>query len=132
MLRYMLDTNICIYVLRHQYPALQDRLNQQAESLAISTVALSELYFGVENSSRPEANHRVLDSFAARLEVLPFDAAAAFHSGCVRADLKRAGQPIGAYDLMIAGHARSLGLTLVSNNEREFCRVPGLMVENWL
>jgi tRNA(fMet)-specific endonuclease VapC len=132
MLRYMLDTDICIFVLRHQHPGLQGRLDRNAESLAISSVVLSELYYGVENSSRPEANQRVLESFAARLVVLPFDSAAAFHSGRVRAELKRTGQPIGGYDLMIAGHARSLGLALVTNNTREFGRVPGLMVENWL
>ena len=132
MLRFMLDTDICIYVLRHQYPSLQAHLNRHAESLAVSTVVLSELYFGAENSSRPDENHRVLESFAARLSVLPFDASAAWHSGRVRAELKRAGRPIGAYDLMIAGHARSAGLTLVTNNAREFGRVPGLVVENWL
>jgi tRNA(fMet)-specific endonuclease VapC len=131
MLRYMLDTDICIYVLRHQYPSLQERLNRHAESLAVSTVVLSELYFGAENSARPDENHRVLESFAARLSVLPFDAPAAWHSGRVRAELKRVGRPIGAYDLMIAGHARSAGLTLVTNNAREFGRVPGLVVENW-
>ncbi|NGP53770.1 tRNA(fMet)-specific endonuclease VapC [Thioalkalivibrio sp. XN8] len=132
MLRYMLDTDSCVFVLRHQHPALQDRLDQHAESLSISSVVLSELHFGVEHSARPEANRRVLESFAARLVVLPFDAPAAFHSGRVRAELRRAGQAIGAYDLMIAGHARSAGLALVTNNEREFRRVPGLMVESWL
>lgn len=132
MLRYMLDTDTCIFVLRHQHPGLRDRLDEHAESLAISSVALSELYFGVENSARPEGNRRVLESFAARLVVLPFDTPAAFHSGRVRAELRRAGQAIGSYDLMIAGHARSAGLALVTNNEREFRRVPGLMVENWL
>lgn len=132
MLRYMLDTDTCIFVLRHQHPALQERLDRHAESLAISSIVLSELYFGVENSARPEANHRVLESFAARLVVLPFDAPAACHSGRVRAELRRVGQTIGAYDLMISGHARSAGLVLVTNNERDFRRVPGLMVENWL
>lgn len=132
MLRYMLDTDICIFVLRHQRPRLQDRLDRNAESLAISSVVLSELYFGAENSARPEQNHRVLESFAARLVVLPFDTPAAFHSGRVRAELRRSGQSIGAYDLMIAGHARSAGLALVTNNAREFGRVPGLLLENWL
>ena len=132
MLRYMLDTDICIFVLRHQHPELNDRLDRHAESLAISSVVLSELYFGAENSARPEQNHRVLESFAARLVVLPFDTPAAFHSGRVRAELRRSGQSIGAYDLMIAGHARSAGLALVTNNAREFGRVPGLLLENWL
>ena len=132
MLRYMLDTDICIFVLRHQHPELKDRLDRHAESLAISSVVLSELYFGAENSARPEQNHRVLESFAARLVVLPFDTPAAFHSGRVRAELRRSGQSIGAYDLMIAGHARSAGLALVTNNAREFGRVSGLLLENWL
>jgi tRNA(fMet)-specific endonuclease VapC len=132
MLRYMLDTDTCIYALRHQFPALQDTFNRRAEQLAVSTVVLSELYFGVEKSARPDDNLQVLESFAARLEVLPFDAAAAAHSGQVRASLHRAGQPIGPYDLMIAGHARSVGLVLVTHNTREFGRVPGLLVEDWI
>lgn len=132
MLRYMLDTDICIYALRHQFPALKDIFNRRAEQLAVSTVALSELYFGVEKSARPDNNLKVLESFAARLDVLPFDAAAAAHSGQVRAALQREGQPIGSYDLMIAGHARSMGLVLVTHNTREFGRVPGLLVEDWI
>ena len=131
MLRYMLDTDICIYALRHQFPTLQDMFNRRAEQLAVSPVVLGELYFGVEKSARPDDNLKVLESFAARLEVLPFDAAAAAHSGQIRASLHRAGQPIGPYDLMIAGHARSLGLVLVTHNTREFGRVPGLLVEDW-
>jgi tRNA(fMet)-specific endonuclease VapC len=132
MLRYLLDTNICIYALKHQYPQLQTLFNRRAEQLAISTVVLSELHYGAENSSRPEQNLAVIESFAARLEVMYFDASAAAHSGQIRATLKRAGQPIGPYDLLIAGHARSTGLTLVTNSEVEFGRVPGLMIENWL
>lgn len=131
MLRYMLDTNICIYALRHLFPALNDIFNSRAEQIAVSTVVLSELYFGVENSSRPDDNLKVLESFSARMEVLPFDTGAAAHSGQIRVALQRSGQPIGPYDLMIAGHARSMGLALVTNNTGEFERVPGLMVENW-
>ena len=132
MLRYMLDTNICIYALKHQYPQLQALFNRRAEQLAVSTIVLSELHYGVENSARPEQNLAVMESFAARLEVLDFDASAAAHSGQIRATLKRAGQPIGSHDVLIAGHARSAGLTLVTNNAGEFGRVPGLMTENWL
>jgi tRNA(fMet)-specific endonuclease VapC len=132
MLRYMLDTNICIYALRHSHPKLRELFNRRAEQLCISTVVLSELYFGVEKSSRPDENLAVMESFAARLEVLPFDVVAAAHAGQVRAALARAGQPIGAYDVMIAGHARSAGLALVTNDEAEFRRVPGLLVENWV
>lgn len=132
MLRYLLDTNICIYALKHQYPQLQTLFNRRAEQLAVSTVVLSELHFGAENSARPEQNLAVIESFTARLEVMDFDASAAAHSGQIRAALNRAGQPIGPYDLLIAGHARSAGLTLVTNDEAEFGRVPGLMIENWL
>jgi tRNA(fMet)-specific endonuclease VapC len=132
MLRYMLDTNICIYALKHRFPQLQELFNRHAEQLAVSTVVLSELYYGVENSARPDENLKVMESFAARLEVLPFDAPAAAHSGQIRATLKKTGQPIGAYDLLIAGHARSTGLALITNNEAEFRRVPGLLVENWI
>lgn len=132
MLRYLLDTNICIYALKHQSPQLQALFNRRAEQLAISTVVLSELHYGAENSSRAEQNLAVVESFAARLEVLEFDAPAAAHSGQIRATLRRAGRPIGSYDVLIAGHARSAGLTLVTNNAVEFGRVPGLMTENWL
>lgn len=132
MLRYMLDTNICIDALKHQYPQLQALFNRRAEQLAASTIVLSELHCGIENSARPEQNLAVMESFAARLEVLDFDASAAAHSGQIRATLKRAGQRIGSHDVLIAGHARSAGLTLVTNNAAVFGRVPGLMTENWL
>ena len=122
----------CIHGLKHQYPQLQILFNRRSEQLAVSTIVLSELHFGAENSARPERNLAVIESFTARLEVMDFDASAAAHSGQIRAALKRAGQPIGPYDLLIAGHARSAGLTLVTNNAAEFGRVPGLMIENWL
>lgn len=93
---------------------------------------LAELLYGAERSSRREHNLDQVERFATRLEVLPFDDNAAVHYGQIRAALERSGQGIGPYGLMIAGHARSLGLTLVSNNEREFSRVPGLLLENWV
>lgn len=132
MLRYLLDTNICIYVIKHRPPAVRDRFNQHERHLAISTVTLAELLYGAEKSAQPAHNLQVVESFAARLEVLPFDARAAAHFGQIRAALQRAGTPIGPYDLMIAGHARSQGLTLVTNNSDEFARVPGLLLDNWL
>lgn len=131
MLRYLLDTNICIYVIRHRPPAVRERFNRQAAHLAISSVTLAELLYGAEKSAQPEHNLQVVESFAARLEVLPFDARAASHFGQIRAALQQAGTPIGPYDLMIAAHARSQGLTLVSNNVGEFARVAGLLLENW-
>ena len=131
-LRYLLDTNICIYTLKRRPPQIRERFNRHAAHLAISSVVLAELLYGAEKSSRPEHNLEQVEGFAARLEVLPFDDKAAVHYGQIRAVLERSGQGIGPYDLMIAGHARSLGLTLVTNNEREFFRVPGLLLENWI
>ncbi|NFV80878.1 type II toxin-antitoxin system tRNA(fMet)-specific endonuclease VapC [Magnetospirillum aberrantis] len=132
MLRYMLDTNLCIRVLRDRPPGLRERFNAEAAALCISSVTLAELLYGAEKSMRPvETRHRVED-FAARLAVLAFDDAAAAHYGDVRADLERRGQVIGPYDLMIAGHARSKGLVVVTGNLGEFTRVAGLRAEDWL
>lgn len=131
MLRYMLDTNICIYVIRNHPPKLRERFTEHAEQLCISSVTLAELLYGAEKSARIESNLSVVESFAARLTVLPFEDKAAGHYGQVRAELERKGKPIGPYDLMIAGHARSEGLVLVTNNTREFERVDGLRLENW-
>lgn len=131
MLRYLLDTDICIYAIKHRPPAVRERLNQHAAHLAISSVTLAELLYGAEKSAQPAHNLQVVESFAARLSVLPFDARAAAHFGQIRAGLQQAGTPIGPYDLMIAAHARSQGLTLVSNNRGEFARVPGLLLDNW-
>jgi|SRR5579859_1459205 len=132
MLRYMLDTNLCIRVLRDRPAGLRDRFNAEAAALCISTVTLAELMHGAEKSGRPvEVRHQV-EAFAARLEVLPFDAEAAAHFGEIRADLERRGLIIGPYDLMIAGHARSRGLVVVTGNLGEFNRVAGLRSEDWL
>ena len=131
-LRYLLDTNICIYTLKRRPAHIRERFNRHAAHLAISSVVLAELLYGAEKSSRPEHNLEQVERFAARLDVLPFDDLAAVHHGQIRAALERSGQGIGPYDLMIAGHARSRGLTLVTSNEREFSRVPGLLLENWV
>ncbi len=132
MLRYLLDTNLCIRVLRDRPPQLRERFNAEAESLCISTVVLMELLHGAAKSARPEHNRRDVVHFAARLDVLPFDADAAAHAADIRAGLERQGQVIGGYDLMIAGHARSRGLIVVTGNLREFIRVDGLRSEDWL
>lgn len=132
MLRYMLDTSICTYVLKHRPPQVRERFNQYAASLCTSTVVAAELYYGVEKSSAPARNLEQVESLLARLDVLPFDMRAAGHYGEIRARLEAAGQPIGSCELMIAGHARSQGLTVVTNNAREFSRIPGLLVENWV
>ncbi|MBC7954203.1 MAG: tRNA(fMet)-specific endonuclease VapC [Rhodospirillaceae bacterium] len=132
MLRYMLDTNLCIRVLRDRPPALRERFNAEAASLCISTVTLAELLYGAEKSLHPSQARQDVEAFAARLDVLPFGAEAAGHYAEIRAELERKGQVIGPYDLMIAGHARSRGLVVVTGNLREFTRVAGLRAEDWL
>jgi tRNA(fMet)-specific endonuclease VapC len=132
MLTYMLDTNICIYVIKHYPPQLREKFNELAEQLCISSITLGELLYGAEKSARRAGNLTAVENFAARLEVLPFGEKAAAHYGQLRAELERAGTPSGPHDMQIGGHARSEGLILVTNNMREFCRMPGLRVENWV
>lgn len=132
MLKYMLDTNIVIYVIKSRPVEVLDRFNTNTGRMAISSVTLAELLHGVEKSSVPERNLRAVEDFVSRLAVLDYDAKAAAHYGSIRADLERKGTPIGVNDLHIAGHARSAGLILVTNNRKEFDRVSGLMVDNWL
>jgi tRNA(fMet)-specific endonuclease VapC len=132
MLRYMLDTNLCIRVLRDRPAVARRRFNETSESLCISTIVLAELLHGAARSAWPEQNRRAVEDFAARLEVLAFDEAAAGHAADIRAELERKGGMIGGYDLLIAGHARSRGLTVITGNLREFRRVDGLRSEDWL
>lgn len=132
MLRYMLDTNVCIRVLRDRPQHMRARFNAEADGLCISTVVLMELLHGAAKSARPEDNRREVERFAARLEVLPFDEQAAAHAADIRASLEKRGQVIGAYDTQIAGHARSRGLIVVTSNMGEFTRVEGLRCEDWL
>ncbi|UEM23283.1 type II toxin-antitoxin system VapC family toxin [Skermanella mucosa] len=132
MRRFMLDTNVCIRVLRDRPASARTRFNDEADGLSISAVTLGELLHGAAKSDRPADMRREVERLAARLEVLPFDDEAAAHYGDIRADLKRRGMVIGSYDLMIAGHARSRGLVVVTGNLREFRRVDGLRCEDWL
>ena len=132
MLRYLLDTNLCIRILRDRPAGLRARFNAEASSLCISDVVLYELLLGAEKSARPVENRTGVERFAARLTVLPFDSAAAVHTAEIRATLERRGTPIGSYDVMIAGSARSRGLIVVTGNLREFNRVDGLRSEDWL
>lgn len=132
MLRYLLDTNLCIRVLRDRPAEVRERFNLNADSLCISTIVLTELLHGAAKSGQPAHNRQEVERFAARLETLPFDAAAADHAADIRADLERIGRPIGGYDLLIAGHARSRGLIVVTGNLAEFERVKGLRCEDWL
>ncbi len=131
MLKYMLDTNLCVHVLRKRPAALRGKFNAEASSLSISSIVLYELLYGAAKSARPTENRNDVKAFAERLKVLEFDADAALHAGEIRAALENDGSTIGAYDLLIAGHARSRGLIVVTNNVREFQRVDGLRVENW-
>ncbi len=132
MLRYLLDTNIVIYVIKRRPAQVLSTFNEHASHMAISAITLSELIYGAEKSSRMADNLRVVEDFASRLEVLPYTARASQHYGQIRAHLEQSGRPIGVNDLHIAAHARSEGLTLVTNNVAEFSRVPGLLVENWV
>lgn len=132
MLRYMLDTNLCIRVIRDRPSGLRPRFNAEASGLCISDVVLYELLYGAERSARPGESRQTVERFAARLSVLLYDSEAAAHTANIRTDLERRGLPIGAYDLMIAGHARSRGLVVVTGNLREFDRVEGVRFEDWL
>jgi tRNA(fMet)-specific endonuclease VapC len=131
MYKYMLDTNICIYTIKNQPPQVREAFISHQDQMSVSTVTAMELIFGAEKSAAPEKNLQVIESFLARLAVLDYDLHAAEHTGQLRAEVQKIGKPIGPYDQMIAGHARSLGLIVITNNEREFDRVPGLRVENW-
>jgi tRNA(fMet)-specific endonuclease VapC len=132
VLKYLLDTNICIYVIKRRPLEAWEIFNHHHGRMAISAITLAELIHGAEKSSDPARNLDVVEDFCSRLAVLPYTAQAAQHYGAIRAALERAGPPIGVNDLYIAGHARSEGLVLVTNNLREFERVGGLLVENWV
>ena len=132
MIKFMLDTNICIFTVKNKPQIVREAFNLHNGQLCMSAVTLMELIYGAEKSATPEKNLAVVESFAARLEVLPFDNEAAAHTGMIRSELAKAGTPIGPYDQMIAGHARSRGFIVVTNNLREFERVPGLRVEDWV
>lgn len=132
MLKYLLDTHIVIYVIKRRPIEVMGVFNENAGRMAISAITLSELYHGAEKSAKVAQNLAVVEEFSSLLEVLPYTAKAASHYGAIRTALEKAGQPIGLNDLHIAAHARSEGLTLVTNNLGEFERVPGLLVENWV
>ncbi|MEO7400647.1 MAG: type II toxin-antitoxin system VapC family toxin [Polaromonas sp.] len=128
---YMLDTNICIYVINARPPTVLARFRlARLGQIGVSSVTAAELAFGVAKSGSVR-NREALEMFLAPLEVLPFDASVMWHYGDLRAGLERRGQPIGALDTMIAAHALASNTILVTNNTREFTRVPGLRLENW-
>lgn len=132
MLKYMLDTNIVIYTIKNRPAQVREAFKKHEGQMCISSVVLGELIYGAERSSQPERNLLDINGLIARMDVVPFDGHASEHFGQLRAELYKQGQPIGPYDMMIAGHARSMGLILVTNNSKEFERVPGLRLENWL
>ena len=132
MLKYMLDTNIVIYVIKRKPIEALEKFNQNALRICVSSITYAELIYGVEKSEKSAHNLRHVEDFISRLEVLDYGMKAANHYGEIRSNLEKAGSPIGPNDLHIAAHARSEGLVLVSNNLKEFKRVVGLRLENWV
>lgn len=132
MLRYLLDTNIVIHVIKRRPAHMLELFNRHTGQMAISTITLAELLHGAEKSARVDQNLRAVEDFCSRLQVLDYTAKAAQHYGSIRAVLEKTGRPIGVNDLHIAAQARSEGLTLVTNNLREFERVPALQTANWV
>ena len=131
-MRYMLDTNICIYVIKHKPVTVFQKLqNINPEDVCISSVTYAELVHGVEKSAAVEKNRLALSMLLANMEILDFDVDAADCYGKIRAALEKKGTPIGPLDMMIAAHAQSLGYTVVTNNVKEFSRVSALKIENW-
>lgn len=132
-MRYLLDTNICIYALKNRPPEVLARLRAvRRTDVTLSVITVLELRQGAEKSQRSAATHATLDNFLSPLQILPFDEAAALAAARIRAHLERQGRPIGDLDSLIAAHALSQDLVLVTNNLREFERVPGLQCENWV
>ena len=131
-MNYLLDTNICVLLIRQKSPLVLARLTAQGLSdVAISSITIAELQFGVYKSSQVDQNRQALDQFLLPLNILPFDPVAALSYGRIRAALERQGLLIGSLDTLIAAHALSVQLTLVTNNVREFSRVAGLKIEDW-
>jgi tRNA(fMet)-specific endonuclease VapC len=131
-MKYMLDTNICIYIIKQKPQKVIDRFRQaKVSEIGVSSITLSELEYGVIKSLNPEQNKLALTQFVAPIEIPAYDDAAAQHYGKVRAYLERQGTPIGSLDMLIAAHALSLNAVLITNNEKEFKRVSKLQIENW-
>jgi tRNA(fMet)-specific endonuclease VapC len=132
MLKYLLDTNMVIYVMKRRPIEVLSQFNDNAGRMALSAITLSELYHGAEKSAKVAQNLEVVEEFASLVQVLAYGSQASQHYGAIRSQLEKSGQPIGVNDLHIAAHARSEGLVVVTNNTSEFSRIPGLMVENWV
>jgi tRNA(fMet)-specific endonuclease VapC len=132
-MKYLLDTNICIYIIKRKPPKIFKKFESlKIGDVAISSITLAELEYGVYKSTQPEMNMIALTKFLAPISILPFEDNAAKAFGIIRTNLELKGLPIGPYDLLIAAHAHSLGLKLVTNNIREFKRIKDLKLENWI
>ena len=132
-MKYMLDTDICIYIIKQKPQVVVERfLRTEISQIGISSITLSELTYGVSKSSKPEQNQMALTQFMAPLEILPYGDDAAQYYGDLRVHLEKQGTPIGSLDMLIAAHALSIACTLITNNEREFARIPNLKIENWV
>jgi tRNA(fMet)-specific endonuclease VapC len=132
-MRYLLDTNICIYLIRQKPVRVIEKFKKQPiSSIGISSITLSELEYGVEKSSQAVRNRMALNEFLAPLDIYPYNDKAALWYGRIRAWLEAQGTPIGSLDTLIAAHCLSLGTTLITNNTAEFKRVPELKIENWV
>ena len=131
-MKYLLDTNICIYLIKQKPAHVLDRFRAEAVGdIGISVITVAELQYGVSKSQRPQQNQDALDKFLLPLVMVDFDDAAARLAGNIRAYLEKQGTPIGVYDVLIGSHALALDVTVVTNNIREFERIPGLRLENW-
>ncbi len=132
-MKFMLDTNTCIYIIKKKPPDVIERFIQtEISQIGISSITLSELSYGVSKSSKPEQNQMALAQFIAPLEILPYGDDAAQYYGTLRTHLEKQGTPIGSLDMLIAAHALSADCSLVTNNEKEFIRIPNLKIENWV
>ncbi len=130
---YLLDTNIGIYIIKKRPEKVLEKFNTLSlGDVAISSITLAELHYGIMKSSNPKKNQEALDKFLTPLEILDFDYFATIEYGKIRADLEKNGTPIGPLDTLIAAHAKSQKLTLVTNNKKEFIRIPDLKIENWV
>ena len=132
-MKFMLDTNTCIYIIKRKPSEVIQRFKRtKISQIGISSITLSELLYGVSKSSKPEKNKVALVQFIAPLVILPYGDEAARYYGELRANLEKHGTPIGSLDMLIAAHALSIACTLVTNNKKEFIRIPNLKIENWV
>jgi tRNA(fMet)-specific endonuclease VapC len=131
-MEYLLDTNICIYIIKKKPAEVFEKLKKvMIGDVGISSISLAELQYGIEKSSNAEKNREALEIFLTPIEIVDYGYEASVDYGKIRAELERKGTPIGSLDMLIASHARSLDLVLVTNNVKEFERIPGLRIENW-